>query len=314
MAGADHLAGKPLLDLSNALDHSVGFPPDVARDPDGEQRRADPGGVPGGARGQVAQHDEQLADGRPALSCPARTPRSSPATTRTRRRSLAGCCATWAGRDEEVLDLGDLSASRGARDVPGAVAADRGGARRVRRSTSTSSAGDPGHPLRGARPGAACAARRAWGFGDVAIDPASARWSSATCWPCCLLAPTTPGHPTPATRGRRCWCWSGRGSLLAGGRCSPPGTRGNGPVRDLALRLTWRSAVHRPRVRRWRALVTALVVALDPAVAHRTSSPALAPPTWRTSSSRRAARSRSCCSRWRPRSARRSSRSWRSAG
>ena len=29
MAGADNLAGKPLLDLSNALDHSGGFPPEV---------------------------------------------------------------------------------------------------------------------------------------------------------------------------------------------------------------------------------------------------------------------------------------------
>lgn len=29
LAGGEHLAGKPLLDLSNALDHSVGFPPKV---------------------------------------------------------------------------------------------------------------------------------------------------------------------------------------------------------------------------------------------------------------------------------------------
>jgi predicted dinucleotide-binding enzyme len=29
LAGADNLAGKPLLDLSNALDHSAGFPPKV---------------------------------------------------------------------------------------------------------------------------------------------------------------------------------------------------------------------------------------------------------------------------------------------
>ena len=97
MAGADYLAGKPLLDLSNALDHSVGFPPDVGATQTESNAERIQAAFPAARVVKCAQHDEQLADGRPRVSCPARTPRSWPATTRRRRRSRAACCATWAG-------------------------------------------------------------------------------------------------------------------------------------------------------------------------------------------------------------------------
>ena len=111
LAGAHNLAGKPLLDISNALDHSGRFPAQGRRERLRLRGRADPGGLPGGAGRQDAQHDELGPDGRPAdvagpaLDVPGRRRRAP-------RRSRAGFLHEFGWTDDEVIDLGDLTAAR----------------------------------------------------------------------------------------------------------------------------------------------------------------------------------------------------------
>ena len=107
-----HLAGKPLLDLSNALDHSVGFPPDVGATQTESNAERIQAAFPAArvVKWLNTMNNSLMAD-----------PRQLPGAHTT---FLAGddaqakgvaraCCATWAGATEEILDLGDLSASRG---------------------------------------------------------------------------------------------------------------------------------------------------------------------------------------------------------
>jgi 8-hydroxy-5-deazaflavin:NADPH oxidoreductase len=111
LAGADNLAGKPLLDISNALDHSVGFPPEVlAGHADSSAERiqaafpearvvkmlntmnaavmADPRSLPG-------SHSTFLAGNDDAAKAVAR-----------------GFLLQFGWTDDEVIDLGDLSGAR----------------------------------------------------------------------------------------------------------------------------------------------------------------------------------------------------------
>ena len=69
LAGADNLAGKVLIDVSNPMKPDSGFPPQL--DPVGDDSLAerDPAGVPDGSGRQDAQHDELRRDGRPLAIC-----------------------------------------------------------------------------------------------------------------------------------------------------------------------------------------------------------------------------------------------------
>ena len=97
MAGADSLAGKPLLDLSNALDHSARLPAGRAAPTQTESNAERIQAAFPAARVVKwlnTMNNSLMAD---PVSCPARTPRSWPATTRRRRGWRGACCATWAG-------------------------------------------------------------------------------------------------------------------------------------------------------------------------------------------------------------------------
>lgn len=112
MAGADSLAGKPLLDLSNALDHSVGFPPDVGATQTESNAERIQAAFPAArvVKWLNTMNNSLMAD-----------PRQLPGAHTT---FLAGDDAQAKGvargllrdmgwSEEEILDLGDLSASRG---------------------------------------------------------------------------------------------------------------------------------------------------------------------------------------------------------
>ena len=106
-AGADNLAGKVLLDISNPLDFSAGLPAQPVRQGHRLARRADPARLPRGQGRQDPQHPHRLADGRPAVA--------------RRRRSTVFVSGDDAGGQghggldllesfghDDVIDLGDL--------------------------------------------------------------------------------------------------------------------------------------------------------------------------------------------------------------
>jgi predicted dinucleotide-binding enzyme len=111
-AGEDTLAGKPLLDLSNALDHSVGFPPDVDATQSESCAERIQGAFP---QARVVKWlntmNNRLMVQPSALSGPSTTflagdDEDAKSVARGLLRDLG-----WA--DEDVLDLGDLTAARG---------------------------------------------------------------------------------------------------------------------------------------------------------------------------------------------------------
>jgi predicted dinucleotide-binding enzyme len=112
IAGQENLAGKPLLDLSNALDHSVGFPPDVDATQSESCAERIQGAFP---QARVVKWlntmNNRLMVQPSALPGPSTTfvagdDGDAKSVARGLLRDLG-----WA--DEDVLDLGDLTAARG---------------------------------------------------------------------------------------------------------------------------------------------------------------------------------------------------------
>jgi predicted dinucleotide-binding enzyme len=112
LAGAANLAGKPLLDISNALDHSGGFPPKVlAGDSDSNAERI-----------QAAFPDARVVKTLNTMNCAVMVdPRLLPGTHSTflagddadAKATARGFLREFGWTDEEIVDLGDLSAARG---------------------------------------------------------------------------------------------------------------------------------------------------------------------------------------------------------
>ncbi len=112
LAGAEHLAGKPLLDLSNALDHSVGFPPKVLAT-DSESL---------GERIQAAFPEALVVKTLNTMTNAIMVrPRTLPGphtnflagNDAEAKGVVRGLLLEFGWTDEELIDLGDLTASRG---------------------------------------------------------------------------------------------------------------------------------------------------------------------------------------------------------
>ena len=122
-AGAENLAGKVLIDVANPLDFSHGD----AADADGLQRRqprrADPAGLPGGAGGQGAEHDQRAAVMVEPRRLGDRRRSSSAATTPAPRPRSRSCSRPLAGRRRRRRSISADRGRAGHRDVPAALAA-----------------------------------------------------------------------------------------------------------------------------------------------------------------------------------------------
>ena len=111
MAGADNLAGKPLLDLSNALDHSGGFPPLVDADQAHSNAERIQAAFPQARvvkwlntmNNSVMVHPRQLPGAHTTFL--AGDDADAKAVARGLLREMG-----WA--DEEILDVGDLTGAR----------------------------------------------------------------------------------------------------------------------------------------------------------------------------------------------------------
>jgi 8-hydroxy-5-deazaflavin:NADPH oxidoreductase len=112
MAGADHLDGKPLLDLSNALDHSVGFPPDVHATQTESNAERIQAAFPAArvVKWLNTMNNSLMADPRQLPGPHTTFLAGDDAQAKAVARGLLGDMG-WT--DEEILDLGDLTASRG---------------------------------------------------------------------------------------------------------------------------------------------------------------------------------------------------------
>jgi 8-hydroxy-5-deazaflavin:NADPH oxidoreductase len=111
-AGADNLAGKPLVDISNALDHSAGFPPKVLAT-DSESL---------GERIQAAFPEALVVKTLNTMTNAVMVrPRSLPGPHTNflagnddgAKAVVRGLLLEFGWTDEELVDLGDLSGSRG---------------------------------------------------------------------------------------------------------------------------------------------------------------------------------------------------------
>lgn len=112
LAGSARLAGKPLLDVSNALDHSEGFPPLVrATDRDSLAERI-----------QAAFPDVHVVKALNTMNCGVMArPRSLPGSHNVfvagddegAKKVVTDLLHQMGWADDEVLDLGDLTAARG---------------------------------------------------------------------------------------------------------------------------------------------------------------------------------------------------------
>jgi predicted dinucleotide-binding enzyme len=111
-AGADNLAGKPLLDVANALDFSAGFPPAVHAS--GDDSLAE--------RIQAAFPDARVVKGLNTMNCNVMArPRSLPSAhtvflaggDEAAKDAVRSLLRDVGWTDDEMLDLGDLSAARG---------------------------------------------------------------------------------------------------------------------------------------------------------------------------------------------------------
>jgi 8-hydroxy-5-deazaflavin:NADPH oxidoreductase len=112
MAGAQNLAGKPLLDLSNALDHSAGFPPKVlASDSEslGERIQA---AFPAALVVKTLNTMNNAVMVRPRL-LPGPHTNFIAGSDEGAKAVVRGLLLEFGWTDEELVDLGDLSGSRG---------------------------------------------------------------------------------------------------------------------------------------------------------------------------------------------------------
>jgi predicted dinucleotide-binding enzyme len=111
MAGADNLAGKPLLDVSNALDHSVGFPPLVGASQTGSNAERIQAAFP---RARVVKTLNTMNNS--LMVDPRQLP--GPHTTflagddEDAKAVARGLLLDMGWRDEEIVDLGDLTGAR----------------------------------------------------------------------------------------------------------------------------------------------------------------------------------------------------------
>jgi predicted dinucleotide-binding enzyme len=111
MAGADNLAGKPLLDVSNALDHSVGFPPLVGASQTGSNAERIQAAFP---RARVVKTLNTMNNS--VMVDPRQLP--GPHTTflagddEDAKAVARGLLLDMGWRDEEIVDLGDLTGAR----------------------------------------------------------------------------------------------------------------------------------------------------------------------------------------------------------
>ena len=111
-AGAANLAGKILVDVANPLDFSQRHAADAPLLQHRLAGGADPGRLPGGPRGEDAQHGHGRGDGRPGAA-----ERAHDDLRRRQRPGGQGLGRTellerWFGW-RQVLDLGDVTAARG---------------------------------------------------------------------------------------------------------------------------------------------------------------------------------------------------------
>lgn len=111
LAGAEHLAGKPLLDLSNALDHSVGFPPAVLTSQSeslGERIQA---AFPEALVVKTLNTMTNAVMVRPRLLAGPHT-NFIAGNDAGAKAAVRGLLLEFGWTDEELVDLGDLSGSR----------------------------------------------------------------------------------------------------------------------------------------------------------------------------------------------------------
>jgi predicted dinucleotide-binding enzyme len=112
MAGAETLAGKPLLDLSNALDHSGGFPPEVRASQTESNAERIQAAFPSArvVKWLNTMNNSIMADPRqlpgPHTTFVAGADEGAKAVARGLLRDMG-----WT--DDEIVDLGDLTAARG---------------------------------------------------------------------------------------------------------------------------------------------------------------------------------------------------------
>jgi predicted dinucleotide-binding enzyme len=111
-AGAANLAGKPLLDVSNPLDHSGGFPPKVlGSDSESLAERiqaAFPEALVVKALNTMGAHVQVHPRTLPGAHTTFLAGNDGPA-----KAIVRGLLLEFGWTDDEVLDLGDLSAARG---------------------------------------------------------------------------------------------------------------------------------------------------------------------------------------------------------
>jgi predicted dinucleotide-binding enzyme len=110
-AGEANLAGKVLIDISNALDSSKGMPPtlsDVQHRFDG---RADSTRVPSGQSGQDPQHRQCVPDGGAGATRRRRSHHLLSGNDAAAKAKVADLLKSFGGKD--ILDLGDISTARG---------------------------------------------------------------------------------------------------------------------------------------------------------------------------------------------------------
>jgi predicted dinucleotide-binding enzyme len=112
LAGAENLAGKPLMDLSNALDHSAGFPPKVlATDSEslGERIQA---AFPDALVVKTLNTMNNTVMVRPRLLAGPHV-NFLAGNSEAAKAVVRGLLLEFGWADEELIDLGDLSGSRG---------------------------------------------------------------------------------------------------------------------------------------------------------------------------------------------------------
>jgi 8-hydroxy-5-deazaflavin:NADPH oxidoreductase len=111
MAGADNLAGKPLLDLSNALDHAGGFPPEVRASQSDSNAERIQAAFPSArvVKWLNTMNNSVMADPRqlpgPHTTFVAGDDADAKAVAR-------GLLHDMGWTDDEIVDLGDLTAAR----------------------------------------------------------------------------------------------------------------------------------------------------------------------------------------------------------
>ena len=112
LAGADHLAGKPLLDVANALDHSAGFPPAVLASDAGSLAERLQAAFPGALVVKSLNTMTSAVMVRPRL-LPGRHVNFLAGNDAGAKSVVCELLAEFGWQPQELVDLGDLSGARG---------------------------------------------------------------------------------------------------------------------------------------------------------------------------------------------------------